>query len=266
MADHKQGDIVDGYEFLGGDQKDKANWKDWGRGARALPDGSVVRDGPRGGVQFLRKATSGEGGGRLREFEINAAGRATLMDEGQREYERARKEGYDPGNLRNTIASGAEGLPLAGTFLADVIRDKPSERGRVAELQFTDGALRTTSGANAPEPEVRRASRAYFRQPGESPGVERNKQLIRERFRNTSVKAAGAAYTPRTADQGGAVKKPPVPAAALAAQARMRAALNTSAPFGTERNPYIARDEDTLKRLPKGSYAIAPNGDYGVID
>ena len=30
----------------------------------------------------------------------------------------------------------------------DVIRDKQSERGRAAELQFVDGALRTTTGAN----------------------------------------------------------------------------------------------------------------------
>lgn len=202
MATYQKGDIVDGYEFLGGDHTDKTRWHDWGRGARALPDGSVVRDGPKGGLQWLRKAEGGQGGEPLREFEINAAGRATLMDEGITEYERAKRDGYNPTSLKNRIARAVEDGPIpGGNFIADVVRDNPSERARAAELQFTDGALRTTSGANAPEPEVRRASRAYFRQPGESEGVERNKQLIRDRFRTTSVKAAGRAYVPRTAGQ-----------------------------------------------------------------
>lgn len=66
------------------------------------------------------------------------------------------------------------------------------------------------------------------------------------------------------ADYGAGKVKAPVPRAARSASDSMRRDLN--APFGSERNPYVARDMDTLNRLPKGSYVIAPNGDFGVID
>lgn len=264
MAAPRKGEIVDGYEFLGGDPSDQRSWQQWGPGARSLPDGSVVRDGPRGGLQWLRKAEQGQGGEPLREFEINAAGRATLMDEGQREYQRAVQDGYDPSAPKNVAAAAVEGVWGVGPFMADVIRDNPSERGRTAELQFVDGALRTTSGANAPEPEVRRASRAYFRQPGESPGVERNKQIVRDRFRNTAVKAAGRAYIPRAEGQAG---KPLPKSAEQAYIARVNSGqIKKEGAYGTQTRPYLARDEATLRRLPKGAYVIAPNGDFGVID
>ncbi|PZQ53726.1 MAG: hypothetical protein DI570_23805 [Phenylobacterium zucineum] len=261
-AKYNVGDIVDGYEFMGGDYRDRANWQDWGDGARKLPDGSVVRTGPRGGMQFLRKATTGQGGEPLREFEVNAAARAALMDEGQREYERAKADGYDPTSFRNSTAYALEAVPFAGSWMADVLRDNAGERARAAELQFTDGALRTTTGANAPEPEVRRASRAYFRQPGESQGVERNKQLIRDRFRQTAVKAAGRAYVPAAPG----ASRPAAPKAAVSAYDRMRSGFDTKQPYGTQANPFLARDMDTLNRLPKGSYVIDPSGNFGVIE
>lgn len=170
---------------------------DWGPGAVENPDGSVVRYGPKGGLTVLSKGGGGAADGTLgdvREFEANAAARATLMDAGQDVYRKARAEGYNPGSVRNAVANVAEGVWGVGPGLADVIRDKPSERGRAAELQFVDGALRTTSGANAPEPEVRRASRQYFRQPGESPAVEREREALRQRFRDQAVRIAGSAY------------------------------------------------------------------------
>lgn len=274
---YNPGDIVDGYEFVSGDYRDKANWKDWGQGVRKLPDGSVVREGPKGGLTVLRKAGGdAEGGGEpLREFEINAAARATLMDEGQREYLRAREEGYDPGALRNGVAMGLEGVPLVGRWSADVLRDKPSERGRVAELQFAEGALRTTTGANAPEPEVRNASRMYFRQPGENATVEPNKERARERFRNTAIKAAGRAYIPGEgpAAAKAAPKRPPVPPAARAQAARLRAqgAITQTGAFGTQQNPFVARDAKVFNQLSndpayRGKFIIDPNGNFGVIE
>lgn len=264
MAAPRKGEIIDGYEFLGGDPNDQRSWQQWGPGARSLPDGSVVRDGPRGGLQWLRKAEQGQGGEPLREFEINAAARATLMDEGQREYQRARQDGYDPGHWKNQIASGLEGAPLVGTYAADVIRDNPSERGRIAELQFAEGALRTTTGANAPDKEVRNASRMYFRQAGESQGVERNKQQIRDRFRNTAVKAAGRAFIPSQEGQAG--KPLPKSAEAAYVQGVNSGRFKREGAYGTQTRPFLARDEATLKRLPKGAYVIAPNGDFGVIE
>lgn len=183
---------------------------DWGQGAMELPDGTVVRYGPKGGATILSKGGGGAADGSLgevREFEANAAARATLMDAGQQGYRKARQQGYNPGSLRNVIAGTVEPTWGVGPFLADVIRDEPSERGRAAELQFTDGALRTTSGANAPEPEVRRASRQYFRQPGENIGVEPERDVLRQRFRDQSVRIAGSAYIDPT-QPGNAPEKP----------------------------------------------------------
>lgn len=170
---------------------------DWGPGAVEMPDGSVVRYGSRGGTTILSKGGGGAADGTLgdvREFEANAAARATLMDAGQEGYNRALSEKYDPSTPRNAFASAVEQVPWVGPFAADVVRDKVSERARAAELQFTDGALRTTSGANAPEPEVRRASRQYFRQPGESEAGSSEKNVLRQRFRDQAVRIAGAAY------------------------------------------------------------------------
>lgn len=41
--------------------------------------------------------------------------------------------------------------------------------------------------------------------------------------------------------------------------------IDKSAKRGTARNPYLARDEATLNRLPVGSYVIAPDGSFGQV-
>jgi hypothetical protein len=201
------GTVVDGYRFKGGDYKDRTSWEqveaidvsnEYGPGARRYPNGTLVRIGPRGGVEPIRASgadATGDGASpELREFEINAAARATLMDAGQEDYARAIRDGYQPGSWWNSTARGVEGIPVVGNALANLMRSDVADRGRAAELQFVDGALRTTSGANAPEPEVIRANRAYFPSYGESAGVTSNKEELRDRFRNQSVRAAGAAY------------------------------------------------------------------------
>jgi hypothetical protein len=168
--------IFDGRQFVPAMQDGNRQWK---VDTRAIADMGL----------------SAGGGSDIKEFQANAASRATLMDQGERDYDTARQQGYDPSNWRNQFARGIEGSGI-GNWFADVVRDKPSERGRAAELQFVDGALRTTTGANAPEPEVVRANKAYFRQPGESEGVEPNKSILRRRFRDQSVRIAGSAYVP----------------------------------------------------------------------
>lgn len=235
---------------------------DWGDGARELPDGSIVRYGARGGMSTLQgptKATAAPPD--IKEFQANAAARATLMDQGQRDYNAARQEGYDPGSPKNVFARSIEGSGI-GNWAADVVRDNPSERARAAELQFVDGALRTTSGANAPEPEVVRANKQYFRQPGESEGVEPNRQELRQRFRDQAVRIAGPAYTAPPA-------KPmpvPKPARTVYEAGVSSGRFDTKAKIGTEARPYVARDMATANRLPKGSFVILPNGAMGVVE
>jgi len=268
MAAPKAGDVVEGWEFLGGDPKDPKAWADWGDGAQGLPDGSIVRYGARGGMTYLRQGNRMTAGTSpdIKEFQANAAARATLMDQGQTDYEQARAEGYDPGAMRNQFARFIEDAPIpGGNFLSDVIRDKPSERGRAAELQFTDGALRTTTGANAPEPEVIRANKSYFRQPGESAGVEGNKKQLRTRFRDQAVRIAGPAYIPPNSltmeprNVGGA-KPPEGFAGRMTAPQRQGAAQfrGSQRPSGDQGNPWLPTSEEEFEKLPVGSYFLNP--------
>lgn len=198
MPAPKVGEVVDGYEFLGGNPNDKASWAHWGAGVRSLPDGSIVRDGPRGGMQVLRQGSKGstEGLPDIKEFQSKAAAQATLMDQSLTDYNAARRQGYEPTSWKNRAAMALESVPLGGAFMADVIRDNPSERGRAAELAYTEGSLRALTGAAATEGETRRNARNMFRQPGESEAVEPNKRAVRERFAATTKRIAGPAYMP----------------------------------------------------------------------
>jgi hypothetical protein len=199
MPAPRKGEVVDGYEFLGGNPNDPKAWAHWGSGVRSLPDGSIVRDGPRGGMQILRQGSQGsaEGLPDIKEFQSKAAAQATLMDQSLNDYEQARREGYNPTDWKNRTAIALEGaMPKVGPFFADVIRDNPSERGRAAELAYTEGSLRALTGAAATEGETRRNARNMFRQPGESEAVEPNKRAVRERFAATTKRIAGPAYMP----------------------------------------------------------------------
>jgi hypothetical protein len=207
MAAPEVGTVVDGYRFKGGNHRDRGAWErvsmdgmqaappEWGDGAVVIPGGKVLGPpGPRGGARKELGSITDAGAvvPEVKEYQANAAARATLMDEGQRKYDEARREGYDP--TRDAIPRAVEGVPWVGPFIANVIRDNPSEKARAAELQFVDGALRTTSGANAPEPETVRANKQYFQQPGENDAVEADRRMLRDRFRNTSIRAAGPGY------------------------------------------------------------------------
>jgi hypothetical protein len=71
---------------------------------------------------------------------------------------------------------------------------------------------------------------------------------------------------------GGPAARPAKPKiasqAAMATQQRMEKAgtLKLARPRGDPNNPYIAKDKATLDRLPKGSWAIGPDGVYGQVE
>lgn len=197
------GTVVGGYRFDGGNHRDKSNWtqveavdvsREHGPGAQRLPSGQVIRIGVKGGVTDIKTASDGGAAPDIKEFQANAAARATLMDQGANDYAAARAAGYNPTSFWNGLARSAEGLPIVGVPLSNVMRTDVADKGRAAELQFVDGALRTTSGANAPEPEMVRADRSYFLAPGEADSVETGKAQLRDRFRNQAVRIAGEAY------------------------------------------------------------------------
>lgn len=240
---------------------------DWGAGARELPDGSIVRYGPRGGMTVLQGPTKpSDAPPDIKEFQSKAAAQATLMDQALSDYDAARKDGYDPASWKNAAALGLEGVWGVGPFLADVVRDNPSERGRAAELAYTEGSLRALTGAAATEGETRRNARNMFRQPGESQAVEPNKAAVRERFAATTKRIAGPAYIPvekpAPADRSQGKAKPPgwtkgLPQKQLAA-AKLFAGATTRA--GDRTNPYVPENMDEFNKIPRGAWLIDDDG------
>lgn len=103
------------------------------------------------------------------EDQAKALTYSKLMTNAEASYNRAVKEGYNPGGIRNTVASIAEGLPFGGLDgLGSMIRDPVSDRARQAELQWSDAQLKAVSGAASPEAEVKRGVKTFFARPGEN--------------------------------------------------------------------------------------------------
>ncbi len=99
--------------------------------------------------------------GKLTEDQGKSGGYARLMAGAENDYLNARGDGYDPASMGNALAGFVEGIPgLDG--LAPVIRNDREDRGRRAELQFSDAQLRAQSGAAAPTAEVRRNAAILF--------------------------------------------------------------------------------------------------------
>lgn len=128
---------------------------------------------------------------------INAA-RAILMAYGETLYRKARTGGYEPTSMRNRAASLASGLPVMGENLADLIRDPISEQGTTGERQFTEGALRTVTGAGGPKEERPATVRDYFPTPWQSQDPEARRHLAGTRLAQlgTAGQVAGPALVP----------------------------------------------------------------------
>lgn len=275
MANMPQvGAIEDGYRFKGGDPSKQESWEPvgpkaapaWGAGAMELPDGSIVRYGPRGGATVLKKAGSGAGDdvGALTEDQGKAQTYARLMAGAERNYDRAVREGYRPGSFMNTMASILEGLPFGGLDgLGMMVRDDVSDRGRQAELQWSDAQLKAVSGAASPEAEVKRNVKTYFARPGENmAAIAGQKKGARftafDAARVRSGPAAKAVAAPRTDIPLGARR---------AYEARFNSGkIDESKPWGDPARPFVAKDAQTMDRLPAGAYVITPEGHYAVIE
>jgi hypothetical protein len=107
--------------------------------------------------------------GKPTEDQAKALTYGKLMANAEKSYGDAVAQGYDPGGIRNTAASIAEGLPFGGLDgLGTLLRDDVSDRARQAELQWSDAQLKALSGAASPEAEVKRGVKTFFGRPGEN--------------------------------------------------------------------------------------------------
>jgi hypothetical protein len=98
----------------------------------------------------------------LSATQSTAAARYILMDRGESVYQQAVKKGYEPTDMRNRLASMARGIPMFGANLADVIADPNAELAELGKQSYTEGALRTVTGAAAPGDERPTTAKQYF--------------------------------------------------------------------------------------------------------
>lgn len=136
----------------------------WGAGARELPNGTIERIGPRGGVSTVANGSdaNNEGVGKLTEGQGKSIQYGLMMRGAEADYQRARRDGYDPGSLRNQAAGVAGVIPFDGDFFGRLIRDDVSDAGRQAELRWAEGNLRQLTGAAATNPEIARVAAINF--------------------------------------------------------------------------------------------------------
>lgn len=211
-------------------------------------------------------ATTGGQAAKLTEDQGKSQTYGRLMATAERQYDAAVRDGYNYASPINALSRVIEqpapliGAPLAP--LAPVLRGPAADRAVGAERAWQDAQLKAMTGAGQNQLEAAEAPRTYFPQFGESPDTAVNKREMRSTAYDAVKRRAGPAGDDLPA------YPQELPPAVRAATRRMHAAgrIDEGAPFGSERNPYVARDQQTLDRLPPGSYVITPEGHFGVVE
>lgn len=132
----------------------------------------------------------------LTESQAKATAFANQMFDASRNIAELKRNGFDGRSLSQQaaiVAAGSEGIPyIPGSGVASrAIAGKDAQNFQQAELQWTEGALRFMTGANAPEPEVIRAAATYFPRPGDKPEKIAQKEASRRNMEE-SVRMAAA--------------------------------------------------------------------------
>ncbi len=240
------GTVEGGYRFKGGDPAQESSWEqvapidvsgEWGAGARQLPNGTIERVGPRGGVTQIGSAGDGDSIGKLTEGQGKALLFGNMMAGAERDYQQARRDGYNPASLRNQVASAAGVIPFDGDFFGRLIRDDVSDRGRQAELRWAEGNLRQLTGAAATNPEIARVAAINF--------DRGNDELAEQRYQTRAETFQGTKYS---AGQGAGV---------LGDYPEMRGLVGTVTENGLPSYPGIAAMTQGATELP------IPEGGYG---
>jgi hypothetical protein len=203
------GEVIDGYRFKGGDPKQESSWEqieplaapEYGQGAMRLPNGAVVRYGPRGGMDTIVSAAQAAAAGAGTESAplVGADARARFMinlgplQAAQDNLERMDREGYNPSSFQNTGAAALEAIPFDAGWAARVAGGEDYTAYNQAAKTFEAAILPIMSGAAVTPTEAQRLIRAALPQPGDSPEVLAQKSEQRRMMINAVAQGIGQA-------------------------------------------------------------------------
>jgi len=203
------GAVIDGYRFKGGDPKQEASWEqteplpapEYGQGAMRLPNGAVVRYGPRGGMDTIVSAAQAAAAGNGAESSpmVGADARARFMinlgplQAAQDNMERMDREGYNPSSFQNAGAAALEAVPFDAGFAARIAGGEDYNAYNQAAKTFEAAILPIMSGAAVTPTEAQRLIRAALPQPGDSPEVLAQKSEQRRMMINAVAQGIGQA-------------------------------------------------------------------------
>ena len=97
--------------------------------------------------------------------QILAAARYAGMRQGDIEYEKALKEGYQPSAMGNKFTHMLNKLPVIGDESANSIRDEKARKAALARRLFSAGMLRQETGAVAADKELLDVEDRFFGTP-----------------------------------------------------------------------------------------------------
>lgn len=152
-----------------------------------------------------------EGGLDLKEQQALSAARATLMAYGELLYRDAKNKGYDPSSLGNKFSSALSVIPFAGNSLSTQVLDPISLQAKKGKQQFTEGALRTVTGAGGPAGERPETTEQYFPTPWENVNAKTQRGMDELRLAQIlgSSRIAGPAVAPQTSALISRLSAPP---------------------------------------------------------
>lgn len=180
-----------------------------------------------------------------------------------------------------------ESIPFDNGAIARAVGGQDYQSYEQASKSFESAFLPILSGAAVTPSEAQRMIRANLPQINDTPEMLATKARNRAMMINAAADLAGkprpfpkvgimdmtggptsGAPAPATAATTTPARPRVAPEAAMRRQQALKAAgrLDLTRPRGSQTNPYIAKDQATADRLPKGSYVIMPDGSLGVVE
>lgn len=255
---------------------------DYGPGVYQSNDGAVLARGAKGGLQMLQGAQMATGDAKTR---INLAIDPAVEAQGTmaRSEQQGTPDALNPLNRDwgATLLLGSKDEGKAGDAIAKAWGGQDFQDYEQAAKTFESSVIPIFSGAAVTPSEASRFIKANLPEFGDTARTLANKARNRAMILNAAAALTGKpkpfpevptwqerrlmGSPPSTgAPAAPSSSRAPIPPAAM--KTFQHPGWDRSKPVGSRLHPYLARDEATLDRLPKGSWAIGPDGQYGQVE